>query len=199
MLTGLIGSLGHKWSSQLLLPWESRKYLTARADSTFLGAIPDAIARAGPHLCCLGSTAPSPSLFPLWQVHSVHLECGVRAQPVQLGPLAVPWSFGALRGGCHCPLAVGSDTAQITAIIWTKLCFQMSLVGASFHRNICCRSQEGSVGSFLDLNSQHSWLLLQDTLASVPAPLTGKQEGILRKCLAWCCSQHPQHGFVLFR
>lgn len=39
---------------------------------------------------------------------------------------------------------VGSDTAQITAIVWTKLCFQMSLVGAPFHRNICCRSQEGS-------------------------------------------------------
>lgn len=39
----------------------------------------------------------------------------------------------------------------------------MSLVGASFHRNICCKSRDSSVGSFQDLVSQHSWLPLQDT------------------------------------
>lgn len=41
--------------------------------------------------------------------------------------------------------------------------FYMSLVGGSFHRSIFCRYQEGSVGSFQDLVSQHSWLPLQDT------------------------------------
>lgn len=76
--------------------------LTGRADSTLLSALPDAIARAGPSLCCLGSSAPSPCPFPLW-----HLECGGQAQPVQLSPPAVPWSFGALGAGSPCPLAVG--------------------------------------------------------------------------------------------
>lgn len=80
-----------------LSPWEIS--LTARADTTFLGTLPDAIARAGPSLCCLGSSAPSPCPFPLWQVHSVHLECRVHAQPIRLCLPAVPWSFRALAGG----------------------------------------------------------------------------------------------------
>lgn len=59
---------------------EQEPSLTARADSAFLSALPDATARAGPSECCLGGSAPSACPFPLWQVHSVHLECGPHAQ-----------------------------------------------------------------------------------------------------------------------
>lgn len=105
--------------------------LTARADSTFLGTLPDAIARPGPSLCCLGCSTPSPCPFPLWQVHSVHVECGVHTQPVQLSPSAVPWSFRAPGVAVPAPWLLApvglcgqqTDTAQIRATIWTKLCF----------------------------------------------------------------------------
>lgn len=175
---------------------EQKISLTGRADSTFLSALPDTIARAGPSLCCLGSSAPSPCPCPLWQVPSVLLECGVHAQPVQLSPPAAPWSFRALGAGSPCPLAVGyswlvwptdTDRAQIRAIV----CASCAEIFAAGPEKVL---QDPFRIWFLSIAGFHC-----RTPASIPAPLTWKQESILRKCLACCWSQHPQHGFAVFR
>lgn len=108
--------------------------------------------------------------LPSWQVRSVHLQCGVPAQPAQLSSPAAPWSFGALGGGSPClgcwlqlVCVANRHSSDQIRTVWTQLCFQMSLVGTSWHRNICCRSPEGSAGSFQGLVSHHSWVPLQDT------------------------------------
>lgn len=97
------------------------------------------------------------------------------------------WQFPPL--GCWLQLAWVANRQRQSSDQSNRLCF---LVGTSFHRNICCRSRESSVGFFQDLVFSTAGFYCR-TPASVPAPLTWKQESILRKCLAWCCSQQPQH------
>ena len=95
------------------LPWETQLVRVGNIPDSqsrlhLPGCPPRCHSKGWPVSMLPGVSAPSPWPFPLWQVRSVNLECGLRAQPAQLSPPAEPCSLRALVGGSPCPSAAGS-------------------------------------------------------------------------------------------
>lgn len=181
--------------------------LTARADFTFLGALPDdATARAAYLHAAWGEVLP-----PYGQVKSVTLECGPHAQLAKVSPPAEPCTLRALVGGSPCPSAAGFGWPE-----WG----QPQLRAEQPSRQSCAHGCAGWVllstemfvagpetvlqDPFMTWLSEH--LLGQQStsgflqLLPLPtAPPTWKEESLLRNCLAWCCSEHTQCGLGLLR